>query len=122
MAYVERNRKGRRVVRIMAYVLPEEKTVIDVKMKMLGMKNVSEFIRKAVIYDKIHISNFDREELKKLTAQIGKVGTNINQIAARANSTQNVYQEDIDYLKKCVEEIMKKQDDILQRMPHKQEW
>ncbi len=91
-------------------------------MKMLGVKNVSEFMRKAAVYDKIHISNFDREDLKKLTAQIGKIGTNINQIAARANSTRNVYQEDIDYLKKCVEDIMKNQDKILQRTPHKQNW
>ncbi len=107
MAYVDKNRKGNRKIRIAFFVLPEEKAVIDLKMKMLGVKNVSEFMRKAAVYDKIHISNFDREDLKKLTAQIGKIGTNINQIAARANSTRNVYQEDIDYLKKCVEDIPK---------------
>lgn len=122
MSYIDKRRNGERKIRLALYVLPEEKLIIDTKMEMLGLTNLSEFIRKAAVYDTVHLTNIDPEELNKMTMQIGKIGTNINQIAARANTTQSVYAEDIEYLKKSIEIIRENQKKIIERLPKKKDW
>lgn len=122
MSYIDKRRNGERKIRLALYVLPEEKLIIDTKMEMLGLTNLSEFIRKAAVYDTVQLTNIDPEELNKMTMQIGKIGTNINQIAARANTTQNVYAEDIEYLKNSIEIIKENQKKIIERLPKKKDW
>jgi len=38
-------------------------------------------------------------DIKAMTAEIQKIGVNINQIARRANATGNIYQEDIEEIR-----------------------
>ena len=44
-----------------------------------------------------------------MTAEIQKIGVNVNQIARRVNSTGSVYQEDIDEIKGVLNEIWRLQ-------------
>ena len=46
-----------------------------------------------------YIIKVDYTEQKKLEMAIGKIGTNINQICRRFNSTNSVYQGNIEELK-----------------------
>ena len=48
-----------------------------------------------------YVIQVDHSDIKEMTAQIQKIGVNINQIARRANATGNVYQEDIEEIKGC---------------------
>ena len=41
----------------------------------------------------------DHSDIKAMTAEIQKIGVNINQIAKRVNATGSVYQEDIEEIK-----------------------
>ena len=41
-----------------------------------------------------YIIQVGHSDIKKMTAEIQKIGVNINQIAKRANATGNVYQKD----------------------------
>ena len=56
-----------------------------------------------------YIITLDLQEVKGHTAQLQKIGVNINQIARRVNSTGSVYQEDIDELKGALDEIWRLQ-------------
>ena len=48
-------------------------------------------------------------DIKAMTAEIQKIGVNINQIAKRVNATGSVYQEDIEEIKGVLAEIWRLQ-------------
>lgn len=54
-----------------------------------------------------YLINVDYKEMKNLAYEINKVGTNINQIAHKANSTNSINQTDIDEIKDKLELIWK---------------
>jgi nitrate reductase assembly molybdenum cofactor insertion protein NarJ len=55
------------------------------------------------------IVNIDHTDIKKQTAEIQKIGVNINQIAKRVNQTNNIYSQDIAELKELMNEIWRLQ-------------
>ncbi|EFS00562.1 PcfF [Listeria seeligeri FSL N1-067] len=72
------------------------------KMKEAGITNREAYLRKMAIDGAIVVSNYD--ETKKLTLELNKIGTNINQIARIANTDNKISKTDI----KKVEEMMQK--------------
>lgn len=74
-------------------VTEEEKDMILQKMNQLGTSNFNAYAIKMLIDG--YVIKYDFAELRKLTAELGKIGSNINQIARRANETRNVYDQDI---------------------------
>ena len=56
-----------------------------------------------------YIIQIDHSDIKAMTAEIQKIGVNVNQIARRVNSTGSVYQEDIDEIKGVLNEIWRLQ-------------
>ncbi|AQP61928.1 MobC family plasmid mobilization relaxosome protein [Listeria monocytogenes] len=83
-------------------VTEEEKTFIEMKMKEAGITNREAYLRKMAIDGAIIVSNYD--ETKKLTLELNKIGTNINQIARVANTDNRISKADI----KNIEEMMQK--------------
>ena len=55
------------------------------------------------------ILQVDHTDIKAMTAEIQKIGVNVNQIAKRVNSTGSVYQEDIEEIKGVLAEIWRLQ-------------
>jgi len=82
-----------RTVRMVVDVTPEEKEIIQTKMLQLGTENFGAYARKMLIDG--YVIKKDFSELKALTAELGKIGSNINQLAKRANESRNVNAEDI---------------------------
>lgn len=112
---MENNKKvpnRKRPVMLRFFVSEDEKTIILAKMRYCGFTNLSTYLRQAAVYEKINLYDF-KDEIKQTNREIGNIGTNINQIAARVNSTGRIYGEDIDYLKEKVEEIWRLQKYIL---------
>ena len=99
------NRK--RNVQIKFRVTEEERTLIEEKMKMVPTSNMEAYLRKMAIDG--YIIQIDQSDIKKMTAELQKIGVNINQIAKRANVTGNVYQEDIEEIKGALKEIWRLQ-------------
>ena len=62
-------------------------------MLQLGTENFGAYARKMLIDG--YVIKKDFSELKALTAELGKIGSNINQLAKRANESRNVNAEDI---------------------------
>ena len=56
-----------------------------------------------------YIIQVDHTDIKAMTAEIQKIGVNVNQIAKRATATSSVYQEDIEEIKGVLNEIWRLQ-------------
>ena len=89
------NRKRKIVLRVP--VTPEERALIQQKMAQLGTKNFSAYARKMLIDG--YIVHIDTGPVRAQTAELQKIGVNINQIARRINSTGTVYAQDLEDIK-----------------------
>ena len=87
----------KRKVQIKFYVTEEERALIEQKMKLVPTRNMAAYLRKIAIDG--YIIQTDHSDIKGMTAEIQKIGVNINQIAKRVNATGSVYQEDIEEIK-----------------------
>ncbi|MGI5873766.1 MAG: plasmid mobilization protein [Bacillota bacterium] len=99
------NRK--RTIQIKFRVTEEERALIEEKMKLIPTRNMAAYLRKMAIDG--YVIQVDHSDIKAMTAEIQKIGVNINQIARRANVTGNVYQEDIEEIKGVLSEIWRLQ-------------
>lgn len=52
-----------------------------------------------------YIITLDLQEIKGHTAQLQKIGVNVNQIAKRINETGRIYADDMDEIKRVMEEV-----------------
>ena len=97
----------KRTVQIKFRVTEEERALIEEKMKLIPTRNMAAYLRKMAIDG--YVIQVDHSDIKAMTAEIQKIGVNINQIARRANATGNVYQEDIEEIKGVLSEIWRLQ-------------
>ena len=97
----------KRKVQIKFYVTEEERALIEQKMKLVPTRNMAAYLRKISIDG--YIIQTDHSDIKAMTAEIQKIGVNINQIAKRVNATGSVYQEDIEEIKGVLAEIWRLQ-------------
>lgn len=95
------NRK--RNVQIIIRVTEEERALIEEKMQQIPTLNLSAYARKILIDG--YIITLDLQEVKGHTAQLQKIGVNINQIAKRINETGRIYADDMDEIKCAMEEV-----------------
>lgn len=95
------NRK--RNVQIIIRVTEEERSLIEEKMRQISTLNLSAYARKILIDG--YIITLDLQEVKGHTAQLQKIGVNINQIAKRINETGRIYADDMNEIKRAMEEV-----------------
>ena len=95
------NRK--RNVQIIIRVTEEERALIEEKMRQIPTLNLSAYARKMLIDG--YIITLDLQEVKGHTAQLQKIGVNVNQIAKRINETGRIYADDMDEIKRAMEEV-----------------
>ena len=103
------NRKRKFVLRVP--VTPEERALIQEKMARLGTKNFSAYARKMLIDG--YIIHMDTSDIRAQTAELQKIGVNVNQIARRINSTGTVYAQDVEDIKGALAQIWQLQRYIL---------
>ena len=97
----------KRTVQVKFYVTEEERSLIEEKMKLVPTNNMAAYLRKIAIDG--YIIQVDHTDIKAMTAEIQKIGVNVNQIARRVNATGNAYQEDIEEIKGVLAEIWRLQ-------------
>ena len=95
------NRK--RNVQIIIRVTEEERSLIEEKMRQIPTLNLSAYARKILIDG--YIITLDLQEVKGHTAQLQKIGVNINQIAKRINETGRIYADDMNEIKRAMDEV-----------------
>ena len=97
----------KRTVQLKFRVTEDERDLIMEKMKQIPTRNMAAYLRKMAIDG--YILQVDHSDIKAMTAEIQKIGVNVNQIAKRVNATSNAYQEDIDEIKGVLAEIWRLQ-------------
>ena len=93
----------KRNVQIIVRVTEDERALIEEKMKQIPTMNLSAYSRKMLIDGYIIV--LDLQEVKTHTAQLQKIGVNVNQIARRINGTGRIYVDDMDEIKRLMEEV-----------------
>ena len=97
----------KRTIQVKFYVTEEERKLIEEKMKLVPTSNMAAYLRKIAIDG--YIIQVDHTDIKAMTAEIQKIGVNVNQIARRVNATGNAYKEDIGEIKGVLAEIWRLQ-------------
>ena len=82
-----------------------EKALFEEKRKLAKCRNMSHFIRKCVLEKEIY--QVDLEPFRDLQGLLSNATNNINQIAKRVNSTGIIYKDDINDMKKQIEQFSK---------------
>ena len=100
-------------------VTAEERAMIERKMQQMGTGCFSVYARKMLIDG--YVIRLDYSDVKAMTAELQKIGTNINQIAKRVNATGTLYAQDIEDIKGAMAEIWQLQRSILSKAPYRQE-
>ena len=93
----------KRTIQVKFYVTEEERKLIEEKMKLVPTSNMAAYLRKIAIDG--YIIQVDHTDIKAMTAEIQKIGVNVNQIARRVNATGNAYKEEIEEIKGGLAEI-----------------
>ena len=103
------NRK--RNVQIIVRVTEDERTLIEEKMRQIPTMNLSAYSRKMLIDGYIIV--LDLQKVKAHTVQLQKIGGNLNQITKCINETGRIYDNDLDELKRLMNEVWKLERQLL---------
>ena len=104
----------RRKIVLKCPVTEEERRLIELKMKQVHTNQIGAYLRKMAIDG--YIIYVDVKNIKQYIQELQAIGKNINQIARRVNSTTNIYKEDIEEIKKRLDEIWQLQRYILSNL------
>ena len=103
------NRTRKIVLRVP--VTPEEQELIRQKMALLHTRNFSAYARKMLIDG--YVVHIDTTDIRAQTAELQKIGVNINQIARRLNIMGPLYTQDVADIKGALAQIWQLQRYIL---------
>ena len=120
--FMPKNRKGvlkmanrTRTNRNEFHLDDKEQYILDEKFKLSGMKSKSAFIRKLILYG--YVYDVDYSFLREYNTELGRISSSLNQIAKRINSTNHVYQEDMDEVKELMKQVWQSQKSMLSQQP-----
>lgn len=108
---MENRKRGRQ---ILFRVSEEELKIISERMKLAEIQNRETYIRKMVLCG--YILNIDFSDLRKMIVLLGNTANNLNQIAKRVNTSNNIYKDDIKELQGNYNELLKTSKTILDRL------
>ena len=100
-----------RNIPLMFYVTEAEMAAIAERMEQLGTTNKSAYLRKMAIDG--YIIHVDTTDIKENTAQLQRIGNNVNQIVKRMNQTGSMYAADVEEVERLIGEIWRTQRSIL---------
>lgn len=79
----------------------DELEILNKKYELSGCKTLRQFIMKCILEKDIFV--LDMKVFKDMSTNIGKITSNVNQIAKRVNSTGIIYKDDMNDLRKLLE-------------------
>jgi len=88
-----------------------EQYILDEKFRLSGMKSKSAFLRKLILYG--YVYDVDYSFLREYNTELGRISSSLNQIAKRINSTNHIYQEDMDEVKELMKQVWHTQKSML---------
>jgi hypothetical protein len=110
----KRKYKLRRNIALTFRVTPEERDMIDKRMREAGTINRRHFLLNIAL--KGRIIRIELDSVNKMTMLLSNVSNNINQIARRVNETGNIYLADINDINLRLDEIWEQHRNIYSRL------
>ena len=107
-----KNRHRKKEVHV--YLTEKEKYILDIKFKESGLRSESDFLRRLILFGDVYVPDF--EEVRTMNHLLGKLGNNINQIAKKANTFDNISQKDIAEVKEMMNQLWQSQKSILSKL------
>lgn len=102
MSVVNRSRNKQ----IKIYVTDEEYELFSVKAEEVGITK-SQYVRNMILYGFAQKRTvFSKEEERKLRYELNRIGNNINQIALRVNTNQQLFSEDLRILQEEYNDLL----------------
>lgn len=99
---------------IMFWVTEEEFNLIQQKMQIAKVKNMSAYLRKLAIDG--YVVKLDLPELRDLVGQVRRSGANLNQLTRRVNETSRIYEADLEDLRQSLEQIQTATDGLMEKL------
>ena len=93
----------------------DQQYILDEKFRLSGMKSKSAFLRKLILYG--YVYEVDYSYLRNYNTELGRISSNLNQIAKRINSTEHIYQEDMNELRELMNQVWHTQKSMLSKQP-----
>ena len=102
---------SKRTKEIKILVSPEERNLIEQKMKIAGFGSMGAYIRKMAI-DGFTV-NIDIPELRETLSLLRYAGNNLNQLAKWAHENNSIYETEIEELRSQHKQMLSVMDSIL---------
>ena len=82
---------------------PDEMRMIQEKMRQFGTTNFSAFVRKMALDG--YVLKLDFPELRQWSSTQRRISNNFNQLAKRVNTTNRIYEADIENMRTMLEQL-----------------
>ena len=109
--------KRKRDNQIILRLNDDEKYILDAKCKNAEYKNRNDYLRHLILYGYTYF--VDYSELHDYNINLSRIDKSLNQIAARINSTGNIYSEDMEEVKELMKQVWRTQKSMLSRQPYR---
>ena len=106
--------KSRRKYEIKVRLNHDEKRILDAKVKISNSRSRESFLRQLIVHGYVYEADF--RPVQEMNAELGKIGSNINQIARAANTSGTVSSEQIESIKEGQQKIWQLQKSILSKL------
>ena len=103
-----------RPIQVKFRVTPEERAMIDRRMAQADTINMAAYLRKMAIDG--YVVKLDSPELRDMISLLRRTSNNFNQIARRVNSTNRVYENDIQEMKTMLEQLWEANNSVLEKL------
>ena len=103
-----------RPIQVKFRVTPEERAMIDKRMEQADTINMAAYLRKMAIDG--YVVKLDLPELRDMISLLRRTSNNFNQIARRVNSTNRVYENDIQEMKTMLEQLWEVNNGVLEKL------
>lgn len=103
-----------RPIQVKFRVTPEERALIDKRMAQAGTINMAAYLRKMAIDG--YVVKLELPELRDLISLLRRTSNNFNQIARRVNSTNRIYEDDINEMKLMIDKTWEATNKVLEKL------
>ena len=103
-----------RGIKINFWASQEEHELIQRKMELAGVRNMSAYLRKVAIDG--YVVRLDLPELRDLVSNVRRSGANLNQLTRRVNETGRFYEADLEDLRQSQERLPAATDSLMVKL------
>ena len=104
----------RRPIELKFHVTPEEKAIIDKKKAQIGTSCTAAYCRKMALDG--YVLKLDFPELRQWSSTQRRISNSFNQLAKRVNSTNRVYDTDIENMQTMLDQLWEAINALLLRL------